>query len=238
MFWVKFGALLLLLIWVAKAQELDWWMSLGELCDEYGYEYEDYQVTTQDGYILTIQRIRGLVGEDNDNREPLYITRPFGQDEALFFLIGPEMSPGFRLVRGGYDVWLVNPRGNNLSRRHITLDSGSVEYWDFDINDLALDHMAAIELILDQTGFGQTHVYGLSSGGMSFAYAVALYPDYFNPVIRSIQYVATTFTLANTRTLGFQIGAAVPGLLTTLANNGFNTVLNENFPQEQIQGGF
>jgi len=38
-------------------------MNFEQLCALNGYKFEEYEVTTQDGYILSIFRIPGLVGE-------------------------------------------------------------------------------------------------------------------------------------------------------------------------------
>lgn len=224
----------LMAAWFAL-KEADWWMNLEQLCEHYGFEYEDYQVTTEDGYILTIQRIRGPLGEDNSEKQPMYLSRPFGNDETVMFLVGPDESPGFRLAKE-YDLWLLNPRGNILSREHTTLDNTSREYWSFDVNDMTLDHRAVAPLILQETGFSKFHVYGYSSGGLSLAYAVALYPEYFNSVIRTAQYVATSFTLAQTTTTGIQIGASIPQMMRTLERLGIYTLQDDNDLLQNFQG--
>ena len=41
-------------------------LSFSEMCETNGFRFESYEVTTEDGYILTIFRIPGLIGEDDE----------------------------------------------------------------------------------------------------------------------------------------------------------------------------
>jgi pimeloyl-ACP methyl ester carboxylesterase len=45
------------------AVDNDAWKTMGEICSENGYATEEYQVTTKDGYILTMYRIPGYLNE-------------------------------------------------------------------------------------------------------------------------------------------------------------------------------
>lgn len=72
-------------------------MTLEELCQAYGYEYEEHLVTSDDGYVTMLQRIRAKVGDEDQDREPFYVSMFPGAFEAALFLRGPEESPGFRI---------------------------------------------------------------------------------------------------------------------------------------------
>ena len=36
---------------------------MADICRKYGFAYEEHKVTTEDGYILTVGRIPGLLSE-------------------------------------------------------------------------------------------------------------------------------------------------------------------------------
>ncbi|CAI2371011.1 unnamed protein product [Moneuplotes crassus] len=237
----KIGAILLLCIFTVISQDYDWKYSLEQLCQLYGYEYEEHHVTTQDGYILLLQRIRGPLGQDNSNREPLYFSDDISQDEGYFFLVGPDESPGYRLIDAGYDGWFLHPRGDEMSRRHVEqangrYDPGSYEYWDFDLNDMALDHLAAIEYINQLTGYPQIHIYGYSSGGISVGFAFALYPEFMNQRVRDVHYAAVPMNIYHSGFIVFQMLAAYPQVIEGMINMGVYSIYNNNVPLRMMQG--
>lgn len=98
-----------------------------------GYSYEKHNVTTDDGYILTIFRI---LGEKSGGHPVLMIPAVKHSAHSFIMNMGTK-APGFTLTDAGYDVWLGNVRGNYMSREHLTLDPSSDEYWDFTIEEIA-----------------------------------------------------------------------------------------------------
>jgi len=46
--------------------------TIQEICVENGFKYEEHTVVTEDGYILTVMRIPGMVGETvSDSPKPV-----------------------------------------------------------------------------------------------------------------------------------------------------------------------
>lgn len=126
----------------------------------WGYPAEEHQVPTEDGYILTVNRIPGgrqhaagetlgdpvgpsTVTASRGSRGPKSLTGPAGQRPAVFLQHGllaagsnwitnlPDSSLGFVLADAGYDVWIGNSRGNTWSRNHRTLRPNQEEFWRF-----------------------------------------------------------------------------------------------------------
>ena len=124
---------------------------------------------------------------------------------------GPENSPAFYLVNQGYDVWLNNFRGNIYSRRHITLDPETDEFWSFDMTDLRFDHMANIQFIIDTTGYPQVHTFGFSFGGGTLAWALALEPEFFESRIAEGALIAPLVSVAHSNSPLYAILANYEG---------------------------
>ncbi len=103
-----------------------------ELIPKYGYPYERHSVTTQDGYILSLDRVPHSRNSSKLG-EAVLVNHGIGSDAASFFLITDENSLGFLLADAGYDVWLLNMRGTTNSKKHVWLDlhDDRSKFWDF-----------------------------------------------------------------------------------------------------------
>lgn len=104
-----------------------------EMCATYGFQFEEHTVVTEDGYILTVWRIPGLVNEPAPTTpKPSVLLQHGILDSANAWVMNYEaVSPAFVTARGGYDVWLGNSRGNTYSLGHVNKMKDK-EYWAFD----------------------------------------------------------------------------------------------------------
>ena len=95
--------------------------------------FEDHKVVTDDGYILTLFRIRQ---KDLLKKTPAVLMQHGIMDTADAFIIhDSEKAPAMVLARRGFDVWLGNNRGTRYSLGHKFLKydkwEDQAEYNDF-----------------------------------------------------------------------------------------------------------
>ncbi|KAL6063427.1 Lipase [Balamuthia mandrillaris] len=132
-----------------------------------GYACERRQVVTEDGYILTVHRIPST---SNDKKVPpkVALLQHGLLDSAATWVINmANNSLPYLMANEGYDVWLANSRGNIYSLKHKTLSTDSVEFWDFNFDQMALyDLPAIITSALNVTGAKQLTYIGHSQGSM------------------------------------------------------------------------
>ncbi|KAK4340692.1 hypothetical protein RND71_039193 [Anisodus tanguticus] len=131
----------------------------------HGYKCQEFEVKTDDGYILSVQRIpEGRTGGGGQNRQPVLLQHGVLVDGATWLLNPPDQSLATILADNGFDVWISNIRGTRYSRRHVTLDSKDSEYWNWSWDELIVhDLPAVIDFIFKQTG-QKTHYVGHSMG--------------------------------------------------------------------------
>ena len=53
--------------------DIDAFKSVKDMCNENGYNYEEYSIVTEDGYILSLMRIPGQLGEAITTGKPVVL---------------------------------------------------------------------------------------------------------------------------------------------------------------------
>ena len=80
---------------------------------------------------------------------------------------------------------MINIRGNQYSKRHLTLDPSDTRFWDFSHHESALfDYSATIDYILAKTGHDDMFFAGYSMGTTQYLILLAERPEY-NAAIRA-----------------------------------------------------
>ncbi|WOK96621.1 triacylglycerol lipase 2-like [Canna indica] len=131
-----------------------------------GYQCQEFEVITEDGYILTMHRIpQGRGGGDHlERRQPVLLQHGLLVDGMQWILNSPQQSLAFVLADSGFDVWISHIRGTRWSRRHVSLDPSSAAYWSWSWDELAAYELpATVGLVFNQTG-QKLHYVGHSMG--------------------------------------------------------------------------
>ncbi|XP_042495386.1 triacylglycerol lipase 2-like isoform X3 [Macadamia integrifolia] len=116
----------------------------------WGYQCQEFYVTTEDGYVINMQRISTSGGGRSSgggggkvNKQPVLLQHGILVD-GMIWLLSTHQSLGFILADSGFDVWIVNTRGTRYSRGH--------EYWNWSWDELVqYDHPAIFEFVYNQT---------------------------------------------------------------------------------------
>nr|POE83693.1 triacylglycerol lipase 2 [Quercus suber] len=109
-------------------------------------------VTTQDGYILGVQRIPVGMTNTTANRPPVLLQHGIFMDAATWLFNSPDKSLAFILADNGFDVWIGNNRGTKSSRGHTSLTANDPAYWEWTWAQLANDDLPAMyDYIHNQT---------------------------------------------------------------------------------------
>jgi len=162
---------------LVAAKDPDAGKDMVELVQTYGYPIEEHFVTTEDGYILGVFRIphgRAEAAALNATADstltagskPVAILQHGLLDSSYTWVNNmPGESLAYLLADAGYDVWMGNSRGNTWSKKHVSLDPDSKEFWEFTWDDMArYDLPALIEYVVASTGVAQVSYVGHSQG--------------------------------------------------------------------------
>jgi len=158
----------------------------------HGYPAQEYEVTTEDGYILTMHRIEhGKANAGDDFVRPVvFLQHDFLGSSADFVIQHHSKSLGFILADNGYDVWMGNFRGNTYSRKHTSLKPNHKKFWNFAIDELArYDLPAMLTAVLEETTEGDLLFVGHGLGTTA-AMAMPHYRPELNDKIRLANFLA------------------------------------------------
>mmetsp|Transcript_1560 Transcript_1560/g.1749 ORF Transcript_1560/g.1749 Transcript_1560/m.1749 type:complete len:381 (+) Transcript_1560:35-1177(+) len=154
--------LLLVFFCVSQGQLLS---NVTKIIQSEGYPAEIHKVQTEDGYILTINRVpHGKASTDAPKGAVFF---QHGLTDSAFGGVcnPPPEGLAYFFADAGFDVWLGNNRGNGISMEHIKYTPSDVEFWDFTYDDMAqYDLPAQLDYIIKHTGQEKIPYIGHSQG--------------------------------------------------------------------------
>ncbi|CAN6575117.1 unnamed protein product [Malus baccata var. baccata] len=126
----------------------------------YGYPCQEFDVTTQDGYVLSVQRIpegrgKGSSGGSGGGikKPPVLIQHGVLVDGVTWLLNSPDRNLPLILADNGFDVWIANTRGTRFSRRHTSMDPRDPKFWNWSWDELvAFDLPAVFDFVYGKAG--------------------------------------------------------------------------------------
>lgn len=143
-------------------------MNTTQLITSKGYPCEDHDVHTDDGYILSVQRIPygKYQNKSTSGKRVVLLMHGLLSCSACWVENLVNESLGFMMADAGFDVWLGNSRGNTYGRRHEKLDPNQKEFWQFSWDEIAkYDLPATVNKMIAITGVQQVYFVGHSQGG-------------------------------------------------------------------------
>nr|XP_054934128.1 lysosomal acid lipase/cholesteryl ester hydrolase-like [Dermacentor andersoni] len=193
-----------------------------ELIRYFGYPCEISYVTTDDGYVLEVDRVpRGRQGnaaaaeeQNGTRRHPVLFVPVFASASDIWFFNFPSQTPGFLFADAGFDVWSMNSRETERYSNHTTLSKNDPEYWKFSsqIPTHSFDEIgrydvaAGVDHVLNATGAERLTLVSLSQGVTSILVFLSTRPEYNDKVDLVVAYGP----VANVSHLGPPLSLLIP----------------------------
>ncbi|CAI6349310.1 unnamed protein product [Macrosiphum euphorbiae] len=161
-----------------------------------GYPVETYAVETKDHYMVGLERIPYSKNGNKTIGKPIILLHGLYGTSMFYTLSNKSLS--FILSDAGFDVWLLNFRLAGISKYMKNPKTNVVTplrniSWDFSFDELGIyDTTAAIDYILNKTGYSTLHMGGYSFGATICLIALAERPEYNNKIDKLVLITPTT----------------------------------------------
>lgn len=156
-----------------------------------GFLQETHPVTTRDGYILDVHRMQH---PNKTNGYPVMFVPGILGSSALWFINSPDGNaneplekfgdnPGCELAKRGFDVWMMNTRGNTYAKKHVNMTSKVKAFWDFRIDEMVdYDIPDVLDYISKVTGRQKIGALSVSAGAQMIYGTMASHKKYHDMI--------------------------------------------------------
>ncbi|XP_044003495.1 lipase 3-like [Aphidius gifuensis] len=155
-----------------------------DIVKEVGYDAEEHEVKTEDGFILTVHRILSGPKSSPASGKPIVILL-HGLLAASDVWVSRRdcQDLAYLLVNNGYDVWALNFRGNFYSKQHEKIPTSDSKFWRFSWHEFGVyDTAATVDYALSVTGESRVSLVGHSMGGTVILVFLSSRPEYNSKV--------------------------------------------------------
>ncbi|XP_063894050.1 lipase 3-like [Helicoverpa armigera] len=161
-------------------------LNVSQLIHKYGHSVEEHEVTTEDGYILTMIRIRS-------EGPAVFLMHGLLASADDWVTAGPQTGIAYLLANEGYDVWMGNARGTKHSKKHATLSIPTYQFWNFSWDEIGrYDLPAMIDYVLDKKNETELVYIGHSQGSTAFFVMTSEVPEYNDKISLMVALSAPT----------------------------------------------
>ncbi|KAK6340652.1 hypothetical protein TWF696_008977 [Orbilia brochopaga] len=137
--------------------------NVGYYARRVGLDMREFEVATEDGFILTLQHIFDPNDTDSTKKYPVLLIHGLLQSAGAF-CSNDDNSLAFYLCKSGYDVWLGNNRCF-YAPKHMALKSSDPRMWCWNIRQMGIfDLPAFVDHVLHATGFPKLALVAHSQG--------------------------------------------------------------------------
>ncbi|CAH1104918.1 unnamed protein product [Psylliodes chrysocephalus] len=169
-----------------------------QIAEGHGYALETHTTTTQDGYIISMFRLKRNSAQKKFG-QPVILQHGIIVD-GLSWMISGNNSLGFNLVSNGFDIWLPNFRGSTFSAKHINSTISDKDYWDFSFHELGIyDVPAFAEKISDVTKRSDIVYIGHSMGSTAGLIYASIKPEHARKYIKGFIFTAPVAFFRNVK---------------------------------------
>ncbi|EDW28717.1 GL18799 [Drosophila persimilis] len=190
--------------------EIDAKLKTVELIKKYKYPVETHFVITKDGYKLCMHRM------PRPGAQPVLLVHGLMSSSASWVIMGPTNGLAYILFQKGYDVWMLNTRGNIYSKEHTKRGISDKDFYDFSFHEIGtIDLPSAIDLVLEKTKFQQIQYIGHSQGSTAFFVMCSEHPEY-SVKVKIMQALSPTTFMEKTRSAVLKFMSFFKGALSTL----------------------
>jgi len=145
--------------------EDDCYRNVTQLITSKGYGCEEHYTVTSDGYVLALQRVLPKSGVPNNTSKVVLLQHGFLDSATTWVINQASNSLGFMLVDAGFDVWLLNSRGNKYSHTNIHHNDNGRKFWQFSWDEMAkIDLPTFVDYVTLVTNVSKVHYVGHSQG--------------------------------------------------------------------------